>query len=47
MEQKQVVVRPDELETIMTDWTMAKVMCGPRVEAFQPLSKSTYPLVKK
>ena len=44
---EQVVTRPDELETIMKDCTMAKVMCGPRVEAFQPLSKITCPLVKK
>ena len=47
MEQKQVVVRPNELETIMTDWTMTKLMCGPQVEPFQQLSKSTCPLVKK
>ena len=47
MEQKLVVVRPDKLETMMTDWTKVKVMCGPQIKAFQPSSKSTCPLVKK
>jgi oxalate decarboxylase/phosphoglucose isomerase-like protein (cupin superfamily) len=31
MSSKQVVVSPDQVDTIVTDWTMAKVMCGPQV----------------
>lgn len=31
MSTTQMVVRPEEVETIMTDWTTAKVLCGPQV----------------
>jgi oxalate decarboxylase/phosphoglucose isomerase-like protein (cupin superfamily) len=31
MNAKQVVIAPNEVETIMTDWTTAKVLCGPQV----------------
>lgn len=29
MVKKQAVTHPDQVETIVTDWTTAKVMCGP------------------
>ena len=38
MRAKQVVMSPDEVETIMTDWTTAKVLCGPQVTGSQGLS---------
>jgi oxalate decarboxylase/phosphoglucose isomerase-like protein (cupin superfamily) len=31
MMKKQVVIHPHQVETIVTDWTTAKVMCGPKV----------------
>lgn len=31
MRKKQVVIHPHQVETIVTDWTTAKVMCGPTV----------------
>lgn len=31
MSKKQVVLHPDQVETIVTDWTTAKVLCGPDV----------------
>ena len=31
MMKKQVVIHPHQVETIVTDWTTAKVMCGPTV----------------
>ena len=38
MNQKQFVVTPDEVETIMTDWTTAKIMGDPRVTRLQGMS---------
>ena len=37
MSNKQMVVRPDSVETIMTDWTTAKVLCGPQITGSQAL----------
>ena len=31
MMKKQVVIHPHQVETIVTDWATAKVMCGPTV----------------
>lgn len=31
MSKKQVILHPHQVETIVTDWTTAKVMCGPKV----------------
>lgn len=31
MAKKQVIIHPHQVETIVTDWTTAKVMCGPSV----------------
>ena len=31
MSKPQVILHPHQVETIVTDWTIAKVMCGPKV----------------
>lgn len=35
MSKKQVVLHPHQVETIVTDWTTAKVLCGPDVTGSQ------------
>lgn len=37
MTKKQVVLHPDQVETIVTDWTTAKVMCGPEVNGSEEM----------
>ena len=37
MMKKQVVIHPHQVETIVTDWTTAKVMCGPTVSNSQEM----------
>lgn len=37
MSKKQVILHPHQVETIVTDWTTAKVMCGPDVNASEQM----------
>lgn len=37
MAKKQVVLHPHQVETIVTDWTTAKVMCGPDVNGSEAM----------
>jgi oxalate decarboxylase/phosphoglucose isomerase-like protein (cupin superfamily) len=37
MSKQQKITRPDEVETIVTDWTTAKVMCGPDVNGSEQM----------
>lgn len=37
MSKKQVVLHPEQVETIVTDWTTAKVMCGPSVNGSEQM----------
>lgn len=36
--EKKLVIAPDDVETIMTDWTTAKVMCDPRITGARQMS---------
>jgi len=38
MSNRKSIVTPEEVETIVTDWTIAKVMCGPRVTGAEGMS---------
>lgn len=38
MEKKKLVIAPDDVETILTDWTTAKVMCDPRMTGSRNMS---------
>ena len=37
MSKKQVILHPHQVETIVTDWTTAKVMCGPGVNGSEEM----------
>ena len=37
MSKPQVIVHPHQVETIVTDWTTAKVLCGPNVNGSQEM----------
>lgn len=37
MSKKQVILHPHQVETIVTDWTTAKVMCGPKVNGSEEM----------
>ncbi|MBE7942667.1 MULTISPECIES: cupin domain-containing protein [Ramlibacter] len=37
MSQKQKITHPDDVETIVTDWTTAKVLCGPDVDGSEQM----------
>jgi quercetin dioxygenase-like cupin family protein len=38
MNERKFVVAPDDVDTVMTDWTIAKVMCDPRVTGIHRMS---------